>query len=220
LWRWNITRGFGGPKKSAKQSNRFLGRSHDTHQVSDVGRGKAVGDDVIDKSEKRIEESTRVDKHDRLGVGAQLCCRHRLREFIKRAQPARQDNERICCREHSRFAFVHVARDDELVGNGERRLHMAQEVGNNPRNLAAAFAHGARNLAHQTHAAAAKDEIEAVACHERAKAPRSVGIGGIIAVIGAAEDAKSGPHRGLAVRYCVVHGALYNEVDRPSRDRD
>src|SRR6185503_10555230 len=111
--------------------------------------------------------------------------------------------------EHQLLALVHVVHDDQLVGIAQHALPLGEERRNDARDAPAVLEDRAGELAHQSEAAPAIDETNAVSRHQGAERARGLPIGGIVTDVGAAVDADAAD----AVRSCrlgfgFLHAAL------------
>jgi len=136
---------------------------------------------VVDQREEGIEEPFHIDQHDRLRMQVKLRVSDRLRHLVERAQPARQHGKAVARREHLLFAVEHRIGGDDLRGNLQRRLEVAQESGNHPQHVRAALRGRERDHAHQPDAAAAEHEIAALGGDESAHALGGGAIDGVLA---------------------------------------
>ena len=128
---------------------------------------------------------------------AELRPGHLLDQLFQRADAAGQRDERVRQLEHLLFAFVQVARDDQLAAV-ERALALGQEVRDDAGDLAAVVEHGFGKLAHQADRAAAVDQADAVLRQDFAEGAGGLDEGGVGSRAGAAIDAdfSNGAHGG------------------------
>src|SRR4029079_4464711 len=117
---------------------------------------------VIDQRAKRIPEVLDICKQDWLAMTAKLNPCHLFDNFFERSDTTGHGHEGIRHFEHFALSFVHVARDNEIVGTAHRMLTRDQEFGNNAGHLSAMLTDRFGNGSHHSDRAAAEDEADAV----------------------------------------------------------
>ena len=85
-----------------------------------------------------------------------------LDQFLQRADPARQGDERVGAIEHRLLARMHRLNHEHFLGVGQRMLLADQEIRDDPGHIAAAGQRRSRQAPHQPFAAAAVNEADSL----------------------------------------------------------
>ena len=117
---------------------------------------------MSEQRQQRLPEAVDIGQQDRLAVPSELLPGELLDQFLQRADPAGQGDERIRSLEHQSLALMHVARDDHLLHARQRMFTRGQEVRNDAGDGAAVVEDGCRDGAHQADRAAAIDQPDLV----------------------------------------------------------
>lgn len=136
-------------------------------------------------------------------------------------KPPREDHEGVGALEHGVFAHVHVLHHVQFGRALKGGLNTGQVFGNEADNAASPSHHGLRSHTHDAHMAAAVNQLNVPACHFGAQAVGCLGISGIVAHVGATEEAKrcQSAHGGFLASVLValftVYGGEKGVVGRP-----
>jgi len=126
--------------------------------------------------QQRIVKAVLIEKDARLLHHVELAQREDLHDFLERAPPARQRDERVRPRFHEEFSFPHRDHRDHLVGLVVGEFAGLHEFRNHADHPAARLLHRPAHRAHQPGLAAAVDEAPAAVDHRAAQLGRHRGI--------------------------------------------
>ena len=93
----------------------ILDTIHDGVVDHQIGMDEARSLHVFEQFDQRLPEAIDVGDQNRLAVTAELRPGQLLHQFLERADPSGQGDERIGALEHHALALVHVARDDDFL---------------------------------------------------------------------------------------------------------